>query len=116
VPFVDLTVTVDTVIAYPGGWINDGFGKGGFGGGGFGRASTLYRWKGGPLGSGVWQFAVVPFDKAGNMQGVGQTVAVTINAAPNPPAMNSIGARLTSAYAGPSNPQLTLNWLPSPSE
>ena len=35
---VDLTTRVDTVIAYPGGWINDGFGKGGFGGSGFGKA------------------------------------------------------------------------------
>ncbi len=113
---VDMTAAVDTVIAYPGGWINDGFGKGGFGGGGFGRAATLYSWQSGPLGSGVWQFAVVPFDKAGNMQGVGQTVAVTISAAPSPPAMNASGARLTSVFAGQSNPQLTLNWLPSPSE
>ena len=113
---VNMTAAVDTVISYPGGWINDGFGKGEFGGGGFGRAATTYNWQSGPLGSGVWQFAVVPFDKSGNIQGVGQPVAVTINAAPRPPAMNADGTRLTSAYAGPSNSQLTLNWLPSSSE
>jgi hypothetical protein len=113
---VNRIATVDAVIAYPGGWINDGFGKGGFGGGGFGRAATLYGWQSGPLGSGVWQFVVIPFDKAGNSQGVGQLVTVTISAAPNPPAMNASGDRLTLAYAGPSIPQLTLNWLPSPSE
>ena len=60
-----MTSPVDSLVAYPGGWINDGFGKGGFGDAGFGRASTLYRWKSGPLASGAWQFAVVAFDKAG---------------------------------------------------
>jgi hypothetical protein len=113
---VDLAATVDSVPAYPGGWINDGFGKGGFGGGGFGRAVTLYNWQSGPLTSGTWQFAVLPFDKAGNVRGAGPSVSVTINAAPLPPAMNACQARMSSTYAGPSNPQLTLNWLPSPSE
>jgi hypothetical protein len=113
---VDMTASVDTVVAYPGGWINDGFGKGGFGGGGFGRSATLYEWQSGPLVSGVWQFAVVPFDKAGNSQGTGPSVPVTINAAPRPPAMDAGGARLSSVYSGPSNPQFTLNWLSSPSE
>ena len=113
---VDLTTTTDTVVAYPGGWINDGFGKGGFGGGGFGRAATLYNWQSGPLSSGTWQFAVVPLDKAGNAQSPGVSVAGTVNAAPRPPAMDANRARLNSDYAGPSNPLLTLNWLPSPSE
>jgi hypothetical protein len=113
---IDLTAAVDTVIAYPGGWINDGFGKGDFGGGGFGRASTLYRWQSGPLTSGVWAFAVIPFDKAGNNAGVGQALSLTISAAPRPPAMDAGGTRLISTYSGPSNPQFTLNWLPSPSE
>jgi hypothetical protein len=113
---VDLTTPVDSVAAYPGGWINDGFGKAGFGGGGFGRAATLYTWQSGPLASGAWQFAVLPFDRAGNIQDAGSTTTVTINAAPLPPAPNANRARLASTYAGPSNPQLTLNWLPSPSE
>ena len=113
---VDLTKSIDFVAAYPGGWINDGFGKGGFGFGGFGRASTLYNWQSGPLASGVWQFAVLPVVKAGNVCGAGPSTTVTINAAPLPPAMNASHARLASTYAGPSNPQLTLNWLPSPSE
>ncbi len=113
---VDLTTSVDSVVAYPGGWINDGFGKGGFGSGGFGRAATVYNWQSGPLASGLWQFAVLPFDKAGNVQSAGSTSSVTINAAPRPPAMNASQARLASTYAGPSNPQLTLTWLPSPSE
>lgn len=113
---VDLTTPVDSVAAYPGGWINDGFGKGGFGCGGFGRAATIYNWQSGPLASGVWQFSVLPFDKAGNVQASGPSTSVTINAAPRPPAPNANHARLASVYAGPSNPQLTLNWLSSPSE
>jgi hypothetical protein len=113
---VDLSTVVDTVIAYPGGWINDGFGKGLFGAGGFGRAATLYEWESGPLISGIWQFAVVPVDKAGNSQTSPSLVSATISAAPRPPAPDSIGNRLNSTYAGPSNPQLTLNWLASPSE
>jgi hypothetical protein len=113
---VDPATSVDVVVAYPGGWINDGFGKSGFGDAGFGRAATLYTWESGPLTSGIWQFAVVPFDKAGNARGTGQTVSATVNAAPRPPAMDANRSRLTSAYVGPSNPQLTLNWLTSPSE
>jgi hypothetical protein len=113
---VDFSKVVDTVVAYPGGWINDGFGKGGFGGGGFGRAATLYQWESGPLTSGVWQFAVVPFDRSGNVQTSPSPVSVTINAAPRPPALNSSGGRLTSIYLGPSTPQLTLNWQASPTE
>ena len=113
---VALTTAVDRVIAYPGGWINDGFGKGRFGDGGFGRAATLYEWQSGSLASGVWQFSVVPVDKAGNVQGGGQPVSVIINAAPRPPAMDANWSRLTSAYEGPANPQITLNWLTSPSE
>ena len=113
---VDFSTAVDVVAAYPGGWINDGFGKGGFGNAGFGRASTLYNWQSGPLTSGTWSFTILASDKAGNVQGPGQTATVTINAAPRPPAMNAGGARLTSTYGGPSSPQLTLNWLPSPSE
>ena len=112
---VAMTSAVDSVVAYPGGWINDGFGKGGFGDAGFGRASTAYEWQSGPLASGVWQFAVVPYDKAGNAQGPGQVASVTINAAPLPPARAAGGVRLTSTYSGPTGRQLTLHWLPSPS-
>jgi len=113
---VDLTMAVDFVVAYPGGWINDGFGKGGFGNGGFGRAATLYQWQSRPLASGDWQFKVLPIDRAGNVSGTGSSVTLTINAAPFPPAMNENQTRISSFYAGPSNPQLTLNWQPSPSE
>jgi len=112
---VAATTPVDVVVAYPGGWINDGFGKAGFGEAGFGRAATLYQWESGPLTSGTWQFAVVPFDKAGNAQGAGQVASVAIAAAPRPPAPDQGGARLTSTYSGPAGRLLSLQWLPSPS-
>ena len=113
---IDITSPIDSVVAYPGGWINDGFGKGGFGAAGFGRASTLYQWQSGPLASGTWQFAVLAFDKAGNTQGPGQVASVTITAAPFSPALSDGGVRLTGTYSGPSLRQLSLNWLSSPSD
>ena len=112
---VAATTPVDVVAAYPGGWINDGFGKAGFGEAGFGRAATLYQWESGPLASGAWQFAVVPFDKAGNARGAGQVASVTISAAPRPPAPDQDGLRLNSTYSGPSGRLLAIRWLPSPS-
>ena len=111
---VDLTAPVDQVIAYPGGWINDGFGKGGFGAAGFGRAATTYRWQSGPLSSGTWQFAIIPLDRAGNPRGGGSSSSVTINAAPRPPALNSSGTRLSATYTGASDRRVNLQWLPSP--
>jgi len=113
---VDLAAPVDAVPAYPGGWVCDGFGLGGFGLGGFGRAATLYRWTSPGLAGGVWQFAVVPFDKAGDDRGPGQTLGVTVAAAPGPPAaLTPGGARLSYAYSGPADRRVTLSWLPSPS-
>jgi hypothetical protein len=112
---VNYSAPVDTIPAYPGGWISDGFGQGGFGQGGFGRAATLSQWTSGPLPSGTWQFAVVPYDRAGNSRGSGQTVSVTIRAAPRPPAMAADGTRLQYSYSGPATRQVTLSWLPSPS-
>lgn len=111
---VDDSVAVDTVLAYPGGWINDGFGKGGFGEAGFGRAATLYQWQSGPLASGAWQFAVVPVDCAGTPRGTGLTSSVTINAAPRPPALNAQGTRLTWSDSTTGDGRITLQWLPSP--
>lgn len=113
---VDLTTLVDTVPAYPGGWVSDGFGQWGFGQGGFGRSANLYQWTSGPLSSGNWQFAVIPFDKAGNLRGLGQTLSATIVAAPRPPALGANGVRLTYTYSGPTSQLATLNWLASPSQ
>ena len=111
---VDDSVAVDTVVAYPGGWINDGFGKGGWGEAGFGRAATTYQWRSGPLTSGIWQYAVVAVDRAGNPRGESLRASVTIQAAPRPPTLDAQGSRLTSKSSGPDNLQLTLQWLSSP--
>ena len=112
---VDWSAPVDDVPAYPGGWICDGFGLGGFGLGGFGRSESVYVWTSPGLTGGVWQFAVVPYDHAGNNRGTGQIVSATVTAAPRPPATPAIGSRLTYHYSGPGTRQVTLNWLPSPS-
>jgi hypothetical protein len=111
---VDMTRVVDTVPAYPGGVVLDGFGVGGFGLGGFGRAASAYEWRSEPLGSGTWSFAVVPFDFAGNAQGSPQTVTLTIRSAPRPPAPDASGRRLNYSYAGPATRVATLSWLASP--
>jgi hypothetical protein len=112
---VDWSAPVDDVPAYPGGWICDGFGLGGFGLGGFGRSASSYVWTSGGLPSGVWQFAVVPYDHEGNNRGTGQTVSVTVAAAPLPPAPAADGTRLAYSYSGPDTRLVTLSWLPSPS-
>lgn len=112
---VDWSVAVDNVPAYPGGWVCDGFGLGGYGLGGFGRVASSYVWTSGGLSGGVWQFAAVPYDHAGDNRGAGQTVSVTVVAAPRPPARPAHGSRLAYTYSGPNSRQLTLNWLPSPS-
>ena len=112
---VDYTTPLGVVPAYPGGVLADGFGVGGFGLGGFGRAASVYEWSGGPLDSGTWTFAVVPYDLAGNAGGSPMTVNVAIASAPRPPAGDSNGRRLTYTYAGPATRLATLNWLASPS-
>ena len=112
---VNYAAPAGIVAAYPGGAITDGFGGGGFGQGGFGRAATSYLWRSAPLGSGTWSFAVVPYDAAGNTQGLPMTVNVAIAAPPRAPAADGNGRRLTYAYAGPATRLATLNWLASPS-
>jgi hypothetical protein len=102
---VDWSAPVDEVPAYPGGWVSDGFGL----------SATPYVWSTIGLASGVWLFAVVPFDTAGNNRGTGQTVSLTASAAPLPPGPDAGGRRLTYTYSGPGTRQVTLNWLASPS-
>ncbi len=112
---VDFTTVIDTVPAYAGGPITDGFGMGGFNLGGFGQAATFYSWSTVGLSSGLWQFAVVPFDHEGNDRGSGQTVSVTISAAPSPPGRLPDGSQLDYTYSGPPSGQVTLTWAASPS-
>jgi len=81
---IDYSTVVADITAYPAGIITDGFGFGKFGGGGFGQTAGTYTWTSKPLTSGAWQFAVVPYDQAGN-EGVAQTTTVVINAVPGEP-------------------------------
>ncbi len=112
---VDFTAPSDMIPAYPGGPITDGFGMGGYDLGGFGQAATSYIWSTVGLSAGLWQFAVVPFDREGNDRGSGQTVSVTVNAAPRPPGLLPDGSRLDYTYSGTGSQQITLVWAASPS-
>ena len=112
---VDYSAPVGAVVAYPGGVLADGFGVGGFGQGGFGKAAMNYQWYSGPLDTGNWTFAVVPYDAAGNVQGSPTPMNVTILAAPRPPAADANGRRLNYTPANPATRVVTLNWLASPS-
>lgn len=110
---VSYTTRVGYVPATTAGVDLSGFGQGGFGDGGWGQAAVSYAWTSARLGSGVWSFAVVPVDPAGNAQGSPTTTTATVVAAPNPPAPNAAGVRLTYTYnAGTRVP--TLIWQASP--
>lgn len=110
---IDFTDVLATVAAYPGGVVTDGYGMGGYGHGGYGRSASVYSWQTPALGNGVWTFAVAPFDAAGNEDATPATVAVTITAAPRPPAAAANGARLSYVW-NPTTHVATLTWLASP--
>jgi hypothetical protein len=109
---VSYAARLATIPAYAGGVPLDGFGVGGFGQGGFGRSAASYTWQSGPLGNGVWSFAIESIDKEGNMS-AGHTATVTISVPPNPPAESAPGVRLTRTFS-PSTHKATLSWLASP--
>jgi hypothetical protein len=109
---IDYTQFLAEIRAYPGGILTDGFGLAGFGQGGYGRAASLYTWTSPALQSGLWAFAVVSFDAAGN-PGVPSITSVQINAPPRPPAACLDGSRLKSTY-DPATRTVTLLWQPSP--
>lgn len=94
---INFTTPLANITAYPGGLTMDGFGLGGFGLGGFGLSSGAYQWISGPLQSGVWEFAVVPYDAAGNL-GTPAFTSCTICVPPLPPALFDDGARLHYVY------------------
>lgn len=102
--------------AYPGGWTSDGHGLGGFGEGGFGRSATHYSWDPGYLPGGDWDFRVVPYNPLREESGQSRTVTVSVERPPRAPARSGDGPRLSASYSGPGVRELTLHWLPSPSE
>lgn len=109
---IDYGRPLGTVRAVEAGINLDGFGLGTFGGGGFGSAAGTFSWTSGPLTSGTWHFAVVPFDTAGN-EGTPATVAQVILVPPQPPALDGSGNRLEYSY-NPGTHTPTLTWLASP--
>jgi Bacterial Ig-like domain len=78
-------------------------------------ASGTFSFTAGPLASGVWTFAVVPYDTAGNA-GTPATQTVTIEVPPIEPAPFPDDTRLQYTYPGAPGPyEVTLNWNPIPS-
>lgn len=95
--------------AYPEGLETDGFGMGGFGSGGFGSASALYTWTSEPLRvSGIWNYAIVPYDKLGN-EGAAALVSQAVTVAPGPPSRLGTGDRMDYSYS-PTTHKATLTW------
>jgi hypothetical protein len=121
---VDYTTALADITAYPAGIATDGFGLGEFGAGGFGQSASSYTWTSGPLAAGTWNFAVVPYDAAGNA-GVAQTTTVTLAGPPRAPAafagtatrlqyaLNGFG-QVGFGCGGFGLPAATLLWNPSP--
>lgn len=112
---VDYTKIIATISLSVQGIPVTGWGMGGWGVGGWGGSGASYAWTSGYLCPGSWTFGVRPFDIAGN-EGTAVEATAVVAGAPNPPAPNAKGQRLTysnfhlsmgSAYA-------TLNWLAPP--
>jgi len=109
---VSYAASLGEVLAYTPGLETDGYGLGGYGEGGYGSASASYQWLSEPLANGVWNFAVKPYDKAGN-EGTVATFAVTIAGPPQPPALNAeTGLRLSLSYDAATF-KATLSWAAS---
>jgi len=102
-----------TIAAYPAGIVTDGFGFGGFGYGGFGESAGSYTWTSRSLTAGTWNWAVKPFDLAGN-EGAAVTTAVAINVPPLEPAAYPDRTRLHYTYDAAPTFEVTLNWQASP--
>jgi hypothetical protein len=94
--------------ARPGGQTPWGFGCGAYGLGEYGRSAARYEWTTGPLDPGVWTFAVVARDEAGNRLDAAAEVSATVAPVPRPPA----DFRVTS-YSSEDR-VVTLSWDPSP--
>jgi len=108
---VNYSILLGTVVAYPGDIYTDGWGLGGWGLGGWGMSEGNYEWISPPMAPGVWNFAVCPFDHAGN-EGTALSQSATLAGPPRPPARNAAGARLT--YSLTTGPKAVLSWLNSP--
>ena len=89
-----------------------GYGFGGYGQGGYGTVNFAYSWTSARLSAGVWQFAVAPYDAAGNEAGTPATATVTLALPPRPPLAFADGLRLHYTLDGTGHPVLTWNASP----
>ena len=71
--------------AKPGGQLLWGYGCGGYGVGGYGQAAAQYEWTTDVLEPGMWRFAVVAVDAAGNCLATAAEVAVNVTPVARPP-------------------------------
>ncbi len=110
---IDFTKPVAKVPAYTGGRATEGFGSGQFGSGGFGLSSASFTWKSGPLRSGIWPWAITPYDRAGNL-GTTTTTSVTIQVPPLEAAAFPDQSHLHYTYANSPSQCVDLLWLPTP--
>ena len=109
---IDRTSPLADITAYPAGILTDGYGLGGYGLGGFGRAASTYSWTSDALTAGTWNFAIAPYDEAGN-QGAAQMTSVTISVPPLAPAPFADGTRAHYSY-NPMAAIATITWNASP--
>jgi hypothetical protein len=109
---VNFSSPLATITAYPSGIYTDGFGFGGFGEGGFGEAASSYSWTSSVLASGLWFFAVVPFDAAGN-SGTSSTVSVLISGPPGEPSILFGNTRIVYTFDDATE-EAVLTWGASP--
>jgi hypothetical protein len=111
---VDYDTALADIPAYSMGMVFDGWNMGGWNQGGWGHAASSYSWTSAPLSSGDWTFAVVPYNAVGNESATAVETTETVLVAPQAPAMDAAGKRLTHTYDEPSG-VATLHWLASPS-
>ncbi len=108
---VDMTNRVGSILASPGGFWKDGWGRGGWGQGGWGHAAITYAWTSGALGSGTWHFAIATYDTTGAENPSPILLSQTIAAPPGqPPVRASDGKRLWVTSFDPATGHYTLGW------
>jgi hypothetical protein len=110
---VDFTTELANISAYTGP-PTDGWDLGPWDVGGWGLDAASYSWESGTLASGLWSFAVVPYDSAGNL-GTPTTVAVNINSPPIEPAPFAGSTDRLRYVFNSASEEATLTWNSSPS-
>jgi hypothetical protein len=108
---IDYTKPLATIAAYPVNIQTTGWNLSPWNIGPWGNSPSFYSWTSGPLASGTWNWAVVPFDQSGN-QGPPAITSDTICAPPIEPAPFPDRTRLHYTFA---SDMATLTWNPSPS-